>query len=372
MLPDNPILGYYGQFNFCVHLKTNTNMNPIAIRLLNQQLIGQQFTSPTEVVSHLGAMQAQDYRMMRWAVAMRTKKPSEEIFRKAYNAGEIIRMHLQRCTWQLITEKDYGWMLDLCAPKSLAALNGWMKSNRISISEDERLSVRKIIEKTTGERTDITKEIITEALVLHGMMMDDHRISYHIRMAELSGCLVSGDLHPSKATYCLAENKIHLTPRISRDEALVLLTTKYFQSRSPATLEDYVWWSGLNAGDCKKGIQLLGNKLHTERWKGRTFYLLDTCRTKGFRKDCTHLLPPFDEYLIGYKSRDVVLAPEHSHHAHNNSGIFYPVIAKDGVICGNWSPYNKALQIKCFDAGTTIDLEKEWIRFQKQRINWKE
>ena len=46
-------------------------MNPVAIRLLNQQLIVPQFKTPTEVVSHMGAMQAQEYRMMRWAVEMR-------------------------------------------------------------------------------------------------------------------------------------------------------------------------------------------------------------------------------------------------------------------------------------------------------------
>lgn len=51
-------------------------MNPVAIRLLNQQLVAPQFSYPAEVVSHLGAMQAQEYHMMRWAVAMRTKKPS--------------------------------------------------------------------------------------------------------------------------------------------------------------------------------------------------------------------------------------------------------------------------------------------------------
>jgi hypothetical protein len=38
-------------------------MNPIAIRLLSQQLICPQFDTPQKVVSHFGAMQAQDYRM---------------------------------------------------------------------------------------------------------------------------------------------------------------------------------------------------------------------------------------------------------------------------------------------------------------------
>ena len=34
-------------------------MNPIAIRLLNQQLAAPQFAEPAAVVGHMGAMQAQ-------------------------------------------------------------------------------------------------------------------------------------------------------------------------------------------------------------------------------------------------------------------------------------------------------------------------
>lgn len=69
-------------------------MNPIAIRLLSQQLICPQFDTPQKVVSHFGAMQAQDYRMVRWAVMMRTRKPSSFAFKNAYDEGEIVRLHL--------------------------------------------------------------------------------------------------------------------------------------------------------------------------------------------------------------------------------------------------------------------------------------
>ena len=73
-------------------------MNPVAIRLLNQQLIASQFSDPAEVVSHMGAMQAQEYRLMRWAVTMRTKKPSAKAFKEAFDSGRILRLHLMRGT----------------------------------------------------------------------------------------------------------------------------------------------------------------------------------------------------------------------------------------------------------------------------------
>ena len=341
-------------------------MNPVAIRLLNQQLIVPQFKSPTEVVSHMGAMQAQEYRMMRWAVEMRTKNPSHKAFKEAYDSGRIIRLHLMRGTWQLVTAEDYWWMIDLCAPKAIAVTKGWMSSNKISIPEEELHRVRDILAQTAADLGSATKEDIIKALAEHNMQMDDHRLSYHIRMAELSGTLCSGDLLPTKATYALSTEKIGPRPaQIDRDEALMRFTRKYFQSHQPATLEDFVWWSGLNVNDCRKGIALLGDTIHNETWKGRDFYLTDNCRTRGFRTGKLLLIPPYDEYLIGYKSRDIVLPPEHRHRAHNNSGIFQPIIANDGIICGNWSPFKDEPQPKFFLSEHTTDLKEEWTKYKK-------
>ena len=97
-------------------------MNPIALRLLNQQLICPQFSEPAEVVNYMGAMQAQEYRLMRWAVAMRTKKPSANAFKKAFDSGQIIRLHLMRGTWQLVSAEDYWPLLELCSAKALAVI----------------------------------------------------------------------------------------------------------------------------------------------------------------------------------------------------------------------------------------------------------
>ena len=343
-------------------------MNPVAIRLLNQQLIAPQFSTPTEVVRYMGAMQAQEYRMMRWAVAMRTRKPSHKAFKHAFDEGQIIRLHLMRGTWQLVCAEDYWSMVDLFAPKAIAVTKGWMSSNKISIPDDELIQVRNIFIQTVADKGSVTKEDFVMALAERNLQMDDHRLSYHIRMAELSGILCGGDLLPMKATYALASDKVKLSVKMERDEALVHFTRKYFQSRQPATLEDFVWWSGLNVSDCRRGIELLGDTIHVEKWQGRKFYLTDGCRTRGFRKGKLLLIPPYDEYLISYKSRDIVLPPEHRHHAHNNRGIFQPVIAYDGTICGNWSPYKEESQMVFFNGDhTSDDINEAWTVYQSFR-----
>ena len=90
-------------------------------------------------------------------------------------------------------------------------------------------------------------------------------------------------------------------------------------------------------------------------------------RTRGFRGGNVLLLPAFDEYLIGYKSRHVILHPSHAHKAHNNSGIFYSIVALDGEIVGNWRPSEADCGVSVFKEDVLLPeeaLTREIARFK--------
>ncbi len=345
-------------------------MNPVSARLLSQQLAAPQFNDPADVVSWFGALQGQDYRAMRWAVAMRTKRPSYQAFETAFNDGRIIRTHLQRTTWQLVAGEDYHWMLMLCRTRALAGLRGWMHSNGIDIPEGEKRQIQEHLAEATAGKRCVLKEDLAGALKEKGIVMDDQRLSYHLRLAEYDGLLCSGDLHPTKRTLALVSEKIGIPPRMGRDEALALLARKYFRSHSPATLEDFVWWSGLGVGECRRAVEALGNELLPMRFDGQDYYCHRDMRIRGFRGGSVRLIPAFDEYLIGYKSRHVVLHPDHAPKAHNRSGIFYHVVALDGEIVGNWRPLEADCGVTLFKDGLQIpeaSLQKEIDLYNRAR-----
>ena len=84
-----------------------------------------------------------------------------------------------------------------------------------------------------------------------------------------------------------------------------------------------------------------------------------------------HLLPSYDEYLISYKDRSMVLAPEYYRKAFNTFGIFYPVILYNGKIVGNWNKSAKKKQFgiesSFFIPGIEVDegeLDKAKERFR--------
>ena len=239
-----------------------------------------------------------------------------------------------------------------------------MRSNKIEISEKELMKIREMIALEAEDKGSVTKEDIVRALKEKNIKLNDRCLSYHIRLAELAGTICSGELLPNKTTYALVSNRIKPTNSIERDEALKRIARLYFKSRQPATFEDFVWWSGLTIADCRKAIHLLGDYLHKEELFGEEFYLTEDCKVHGSYQEEYQLMPSYDEYLISYKSRQLVLSSEYKHKAHNNNGIFHPIIAHKGVICGNWSPNSDDLQPTSFLEEHRGNLQKEIDRYK--------
>lgn len=100
------------------------------LRLLNQQLANPLFHSPKELVSWMGAVQAQDYAMAKWAVGMRLASATVRTVEEALQKGEILRTHVMRPTWHLVAAEDIRWMLKLSARRIKAANEAYAKAGK--------------------------------------------------------------------------------------------------------------------------------------------------------------------------------------------------------------------------------------------------
>ena len=92
--------------------------------------------------------------------------------------------------------------------------------------------------------------------------------------AELEALVCSGGRRGKQSTYALLLEARALRGRIvTRDEALGQLARRYFASHGPATLRDYVWWSGLVVGDARRGIEIAGRDLERRVIDDRTLLI---------------------------------------------------------------------------------------------------
>jgi hypothetical protein len=75
-------------------------------RLFSQQISVHQFKNVKDLVGWMGAMQAQDYAMAKWAIGLRIPGIKKTDVDAAINRGEIIRTHVLRPTWHLVSADD--------------------------------------------------------------------------------------------------------------------------------------------------------------------------------------------------------------------------------------------------------------------------
>ncbi len=84
----------------------------LRLRLHNTGLTHSQFKSAEEAVSHLCAVQAQDFAAAKWALGLRIKNSTDKDIEKAFNEGAILRTHVMRPTWHFVVPEDIRWILE--------------------------------------------------------------------------------------------------------------------------------------------------------------------------------------------------------------------------------------------------------------------
>ncbi len=329
-----------------------TSCNIAGRRLLNQQLVRPRFSDPVDVVRWMGVMQAQDFTMCQWAVGIRMKRPDSKVVCEAFHHGDLLRTHLNRGTWQLAAGEDLPWMLLLHGER---CVNGW---RNFALSTGSPLTDRMMDRSRELLYSQLKggRFLAREALIPLYKTIDIHEdrvIRHLLTVAEGEGVICSGPVTGRGVSYALVEERLPQGAcRLSRDEALAALATRYFQSHAPASLTDFVWWSGLTSAECRQGMEMIGEDLSTVKVDGVTYFLHKGNFEGRVTKWPVHLLPPFDELLIGYKDRSAVVPALYERRAYNKNGIFYPVILGNGRVTGNWT--RKDFSWKVFE-GEEVD-----------------
>lgn len=335
-----------------------TTEEAIATRLRSQQLLDSQFEKAEDMVGWMGMIQAQDYRHFRWAIGMRMKKPKREAVADSFASGKIVRLHLLRCTVQAVAAEDYPWMLRLCRDRNLSTIKSWPSYNKTVFSEQYCQETTEALKEMLAARNSLTKKRIGEGLARLGLPCDSAHLNPVLLRGEIEGVLVSGDMQGNEATWALADRKLQNVQgqgpepfRLSTEEALSLLARKYFRSHSPASFEDFCWWTGLPVGQNRTAVQLIAPELEEVDVEKQAMFVYKSQSAEAGMAPIGNriakpgqdvndrsviLLPPYDEYLIGYKSRWVSLEKKHETKAHNSFGIFHPVILYNGKVAGNW------------------------------------
>ncbi len=312
-------------------------------RLFNQQIALHSFQTPQQIVAHMGAMQAQDYEMAKWAIGARLNNSHINSVEEALNAHTIFRTHILRPTWHFVSSNDIRWMLNLTAPNILKLLNAGLK--KAGINEQVMLQSLKIIEKILANKTALTRNEIMAQLLQNRIQIDESNASPIMMYAELKGIVCNGPKKDKQHTYLLLDELVPGNHSLTREEALAQLTKRYFVSHGPATLHDFIWWSGLGVKEARLGLEAIKHELLSEKIEEEEYWFGNIPNIPAKQTQQTHFLPAFDQYIIGYKNRTASLHPTHFSSVVTNNGIFKPSIVKNGEVIGTWKRTIKKDQV---------------------------
>lgn len=304
-------------------------------RLINQQLVQPLFTSPSDVVAWFGAMQAQDYAAAKWAVGLRLPRATDATLEQAIADKSIIRTWALRGTLHLIAAEDIRWLLALVRHR-LRLICG-THYRKLGLDETVLEKSREVMTLALAGGQQLTRPELKLALDRAGILTHDLRLNFLLGNAAFDGLICFGNRRGKEFTFTLLDEWAPGTNPLERDEALATLTSRYFTSHGPATLSDFVWWSGLTSTEAKEGLYLAKSVLVSETIQGQSYWMASGPPPLPNLPPMVQLLPSFDEYLVAYKDRTAALGTlKFNQIVSAGNGIFSPVVVVDGRVVGTW------------------------------------
>lgn len=323
-------------------------------RLINHGLVNSSNTSCQEVVQKSGVIQSQDFSASKLAIGQRLPNSSESDIISSINDGSIIRTSALRGTLHLVSSKDIKWILDLAGPAVITRMQKQYHS--VGLDEKSFSKAFKIFSKELDGKY-LTRQELYALLIKNGLSPEENRGVYLINRASLQKKICQGPIKGNEITFTLLDSWAPKAQILEKKDALHELAKRYFQSHGPATFADFVNWSGLSNADAKNAFETIQSSMTKEILNQLEYWYFDN-RKKSPVTNKVFLLPAFDEYILGYKNRELFLDTEYNRKVITVNGLFYPTVIVNGKVVGIWkrifSKGNVILDIQLFDSLSKI------------------
>ncbi len=316
-----------------------TGTDALALRMASLLLRPHPTARPADVagvVEWFGAMQAQDLASGLWSLGLRLPGWSQADVSAALERREALRTWPMRGTVHLVPSRDARWMLEVTGKRILDTAGPRRAVLGLSLEETDRAA--DVLGEALAGGGRMTRAECLATLGAAGLDTTEQRGYHLLWYAAQRGVTCVAPHVGTEQTFVLLNEWVLQPHRPERDEALGILALRYFRSHGPTTRKDFAGWTGLTAADAKRGIAAAGDALTTVTVDGVEAVvdpaLLDAPRPAV---DDVHTLPGFDEYLLGYKDRSLMLDAEHKQAIiPGNNGVFQSTVVRGGRVVGTW------------------------------------
>ena len=312
-------------------------------RLTDQQIVEHRYSNPHDLVAHLGAVQAQDLTSALWSIGLRLPGSTAASVLQAIADKQLVWTWTMRGTLHIVAAEDVRWMLELLAPRAVARAKSVYR--QVGLQEDMFQRAAAILEHGLRGGKQFTRKQAMELWEEAGIGTTNQRGYLMLARLAQEARICLGPPSDKTQTFVLLEEWLPESKSLDHDTALAEVALRYFTSHGPATLDDFVWWTGLTRTDARRALDAVMPTLTTATVADKTYFYKPTANQLS--GSSVRLLPGFDEYMLGYTDRSLVLQDMHRHHVYTKNAVYPGTIVIEGQVEGTWKRVIAGQRMRC-------------------------
>jgi hypothetical protein len=303
-------------------------------RARSQYLLGERLTDAAAAVRAVAGVQAQEPVAAALSIRVRTDGLARaDVDRALVEERSIARLWAMRGTIHLVPSEDAAWLVSLLGPLLMRSVV--RRLGQLGVPEGVHAKAIELIRRTLAERGPLTRVELMEPLARAGVTTDGQAAAHLPALAALDG---------GKPTYVLRDDWLGGgLPQLSRERALEELARRYARAFGPAEPEDFASWSGLPLRDARAGWAAVGSGDAAAANAGAA-----AAADRSPAAPVTRLLPAFDTYLLGYRSRSFCVPEARARAVWPGGGIVRPTVVVDGRGVGTWRRAGTRVEVEPF------------------------
>jgi Winged helix DNA-binding domain len=317
--------------------------SPIAQRLTAQLLAGLPARDPVAVTRRLLAVQGQDPRGARLAIRARsTGLTAADVDRALSEDRSLVITWVNRGTLHLVASEDYPWLHALSTPQLRVGNERRLSQEGVTPAAAER-GVEAIARALSSEGP-LNRHQLRERIDAAGVRTQGQALVHILVLASLRGLVVRGPMISGQHAYVLVSDWLGAARPVDRDRALAELARRYLAGHGPAEDRDLARWAGIGLGEARAGVSAIASELGK-----RTDGLLELAAAPPAAPlPPPRLLGAFDPLLLGWRSREDLLALAGDQRVVTSNGLFRPVALAEGRAVATWRLAQRKVEIHAF------------------------
>lgn len=317
------------------------------LRLRGQHLLPDCTASTVhDVVRSAGGLQAQDARA--WPLSLRARLRDAtlaDVQRARFDERSVVRGWFMRGTLHVVASEDAAWLLALLGARTVRAAAS--RRRQLGIDDATYDRALHVIRGAMQEHGALSRAAIATRLQTEGIDPSGQRNVHILQRAALEGVICQGPPTGAgaDAAFVLTEEWLGdawMEPLPSRHAMLQRLAQRYLEAHAPARPIDLATWAGLSVPEARQAFESVQHDLVEVRVRGHAAWVLASQRREVTSLQPSdpmvlNVLPVFDGYLLGHRSRELIVPPHHAHRVLPGGGWLNPTVLVDGVARAQWS-----------------------------------